>query len=97
MLTLDKAVQLYELLGSHIPEYNEGDETIDFIEKMVHSIRTNGTGTEYIEAVELMSGMPLETLSQFAPIEILDLFTESIAENQIISLKGFLDKVGYNG
>jgi len=96
-LTLDKAMELYELLGAHIPDVVDKDiDALEFIGKIIKNINASGNHKVYTLAMELMSGMTLQDLQEIAPEDRLELFTIGLAQNKILDLKAFCDKVGFS-
>ncbi len=95
-LTLDKAMELYELLGSHIPELEGNDiDALGFIGRIVDDINASGHHEAYTLSIELMSGKTLQDLREMIPEEILSLFTEGLMQNRILDLKSFCGKAGF--
>jgi hypothetical protein len=49
-LTLDKAIELYEILGAHIPDVESEDiDATEFIGKIVHNIRESEQHKDYVK------------------------------------------------
>ena len=94
-LTLDEALQLHEILGSHIPEFEE-DDALEFIGKIVSNIRQSNQHKDYVDAVMLMSGKEWDEVKQMEYEEVLELFIVGLTDNKIVQLKSFCDKVGFN-
>ena len=94
-LTLDKALQLHEILGTHIPEFDE-DGALEFIGKIVSNIRQSNQHKDYVDAVMLMSGSEWNEVKQMSSEKVLELFTKGLVENKIVYLEDFCNKTGYN-
>ena len=95
-LTLNKAMELYELLGAHIPEVDAKKvDVLDFIGKIVEDINASNHHEAYTLSIELMSGKTLQDLQEMDSIDRLELFTKGLIQNKILSLKSFCDKVGF--
>lgn len=95
-LTFSKAMELYELLGVHIPEVeDENIDALEFIGKIVKNINTSGHHEAYTLSIELMSGKTLQDLREMIPEEILSLFTEGLMQNRVLDLKSFCNKAGF--
>jgi len=92
-LSLNKALELYEILGEHIPDTE--DDALDFIGKIVSGIRESGEHKRYVDAVMLMSGKEWEEIKELKSANVLELFISGLTANKIISLKTFCDSVGY--
>lgn len=96
-LTFSKAMELYELLGAHIPDVeDENIDALDFIGKIVDDINASGHHEAYTLSIELMSGKTLQDLQEMASDDILDLFVDGLMQNRILDLKAFCDKVGFS-
>ena len=96
-LTLDKAMELYELLGAHIPEVeDERIDALNFIGKIVEDINASGHHEAYTLSIELMSGKTLQDLQEMNSEDILDLFVDGLVQNKILDLKSFCNKVGFS-
>jgi hypothetical protein len=95
-LTLSKAMELYEILGPHIPEVDKDEDPLEFIGKIVRSIRESDEHERYVDAVMLMSGVEWEELKQLDSNEVLELFVNGLSKNKIVSLKSFCDSVGFS-
>jgi len=95
-LTLDKALELYEILGAHIPEMGEKDtDALEFIGRIIKSIKVSGENRRYVDAVMLMSDMEWEELKTLGSTSVLELFISGLSENRIVSLKVFCEEVGF--
>jgi hypothetical protein len=91
-LNLEKALQLYDIIGKFLPQNSEiGTEILDFVGIIVENIIQSGNHTDYIKAVELMTGMEKQTILHSDPVEILKLFTQCLIENRILDLKEFVE------
>ena len=93
-LPLRKALQLYDLIGSHIPEHVEGEHIIDFVGKIVNSIAEEKS-TAYIDALILMTGDSLNVLQGFSSVTLLEMFTVGLTVNDIIGLNKFCKEINY--
>ena len=94
-LTLDKALQLHEILGTHIPEF-EDDDALEFIGKIVSNISQSNQHKDYVDAVMLMSGKEWDEVKQMNSEDVLEMFVAGLSENKIVRLKDFCDKMGYS-
>jgi hypothetical protein len=95
-LSLSNALKLYDILQEHLPEFNKDEEPIEFIGKIIKSIR-NSKSSAFIDATSLMVGIEIDELVQYPSDEILEMFVDGLSENRIISLKEFAIQVGYHG
>ena len=88
MLNTRKALELAKLLADYIPE--EVDENIlDFIGKIVSSIKNSDNPENFAESVMLMWDLNLDEIKNMEIYEIIEKFISGLQENQIISLVGF--------
>ena len=95
-LTLNKAMELYELLGAHIPEVEDADDPLEFIGKITSNITESGEHEDYTNAVMLMSGKSWEEIKQLESEEVLDLFIDGLSINRIATLKVFCESLGFS-
>ena len=96
-LTLDKALELYEILGAHIPEMGEKDtDALEFIGRIIKSIKVSGENKHYVDAVMLMSDMEWEELKTLESRLVLNLFIDGLVINKIAHLKSFCTEIGFN-
>ena len=94
MLSISKALMLYELLKPHLPEMNEDEqEFLDFIGDIVESMRDNNP-LAYIECLELLSGLDVSEISKKTSIEALELFSVGLIDNHIFNLVKFGQSLG---
>lgn len=89
-------MELYEILGTHIPDINEDDDWLEFVGKITSSITKSGQYENYTDAIMLMSGKPWKEIKQLESEEVLDLFVEGLSANKIVKLKVFCDNIGFN-
>ena len=94
-LTLNKAMELYELLGTHTPEVDDADDSLEFIGKITSSIVESEQHKDYTDAIMLMSDIKWEELKVLESDEVLELFVDGLSANRIVSLKVFCNKVGF--
>jgi hypothetical protein len=94
-LTLDKAMELYEILGVHIPEIQDKNaDAFDFVGKIIDNINASDDHQAYTLAIELMTRATLSDLQELSSESRLDLFAEGLMQNRILDLKSFCDRVG---
>ena len=95
-LNLEKALELYTIIGKYLPEKgNEYSEPLDFIGTIVTNINESGNHRDYVNAVSIMSNVPVKELLKLKWDEILNLFFEGLTVNQIVSLKKFCESVNH--
>jgi len=94
MLNTKDSLILYDLLAPHLPE-NPSEDVIEFVRAIIDSVVESGS-TDYVKAIMLMTGTPVEEIVQMDVNDALKIFIEKIIENQILSLVDFWSKVGYD-
>jgi hypothetical protein len=95
-LTLSKAMELYEILGPHIPEVDEDEDLLEFVGKIIEHINSSNQHEDYTLSVELMSEKSWKEIKNLTSEEVLRLFIEGLIANKIIQLKSFCDTVGFS-
>jgi len=95
-LTLDKAVELYKILRSHIPDITEDETAVEFIGKIIDSIKNSDRHDDYVDAVVLMSEKDWDELKFFDSKDILQLFIDGLSINKVVRLKSFFDVMGFD-
>lgn len=95
-LTFSKVMELYELLGAHIPDISEDDDPLEFVGKIISNIAESGQHEDYTNAVVLMSDKLWEEIKQLESEEVLDLFLDGLIVNKIAKLKVFCDSIGFS-
>ncbi|MHA2010483.1 MAG: hypothetical protein ACXACY_25970 [Candidatus Hodarchaeales archaeon] len=97
-LTLDKALELYEILGAHIHEVEDDDDGIDaleFIGKIIRNINESERYENYTLSIEIMSDKTLNNLQEMRSDDILNLFIDGLILNKILNLVTFCKDIGY--
>jgi len=90
-LNLEKALELYNIIGKFLPENPEiGTEILDFVGIIIENIKQSGEHKRYVEAVSLMSGKELEEVFQFESQIVLEMFIKGLVENRILDLREFV-------
>ena len=95
-LSIDKAIQLYKILAPYLPD--EVGDDFNFVGTIIENIKNSGNHRAYIEAIALMADLPFDEVLQYDPTsEVPSMFAEGLLVNNIVKLKDFCEKVGYNG
>jgi hypothetical protein len=96
-LSLNKALELYEILGPHIPEIDENDDidALKFIGKIVTNIKASEDLAAYSLSIELMTGKTPQDLQEMSSEERVELFTLYLMQNRILTLKSFCEELGF--
>jgi len=95
-LTLDKAFQLYDIIGKYLPEINEEDDALEFIGTILDNLDESNQRQNYVDAIMLMFDVTLDELQEMPSEERINLFISGLSENKIIELKSFCNLVGYS-
>lgn len=95
MLNLNKALQLYEILSPHLPEYNSETDLLDFAGKIVDNIINSGKHANYIEAISIMENITMEEVTQLDANVRIEKFLNALVENDIVYLIEFCKSVNY--
>lgn len=95
-LTLDKAFQLYDIIGKYVPEIDEDSKALEFIGTIVRNIKDSNNHRDYVDAVILMSDKSWDEVKELKFDEVLELFIEGLSVNKIIELKSFCEDIGYS-
>jgi hypothetical protein len=93
-LNLPEALELYEIIGKHIPEEID-EEILSFVGKIVSSANKMGQG-DYASSVILMTKQSAEELNEQPIEEILGTFMIGLTENKILQLQTFCNSIGLN-
>ena len=97
MLNLKDMFRLYRLVGKHIPEVDASNlDIIEFIGTIVDNMVLSGQLTNYADAVLITSHKNIEDIKDLPTNEIIKLFAEGLAENNVFAFRDFLDKVNFN-
>jgi len=92
-MNLKRSLELYKILEPHLPEDLEL-EPFDFISIIVHNIKESERYSDYINALEFISGKPRNHLLVMETMELFELFAEGLSEIQIIYLTSFCRDIG---
>ena len=94
-LTIREAYDVYLHLKDHIPETVD-EELLEFIGKIVSSIKESESYEDYSEVIELFTGSEFSTLAEtYNPTEMLELFIMGLQDNQIIIVNKFFSEAGF--
>lgn len=90
-LSIEKALQLIEILYPYMPE--TADSGMDFIGKIVHEIN-NANPIDYLNALSIMLDNSVnDILTHYTPEESVELFGIGLAENEVVDLKRFYERL----
>jgi hypothetical protein len=94
-LTLDKAMELYEILGAHVPEVEDDTLAWDFIGKIIDNV-SDSDPVAYTKAIEIMTDKTLQELQELGSENRLELFSMGLSHNRILDFKSFCDMLGFS-
>jgi len=95
-LNLEKALELYSIIGKHLPENVDGNlDVLDFIGTIVNNIKESGNHRDYLDSVLILTEQDEQDILQLESIEVLNMFTQGLMDNQIISLKKFCESINH--
>lgn len=90
-LSIENALKLIDILYPYIPE--TADDGLDFIGKIVSNIK-NTKPIDYLNALSIMLDNSVQDiLTHYTPEESVELFGIGLAENDIIDLKSFYERL----
>lgn len=96
-LSLKEMFQLYDLVGKYMPKEEIKEDTVlQFIGKIVDNLIEAGKHSNYVDAILLMKHKRLEDIKDLPTKEIIGLFVEGLAENDIFAFRQFLNEVNFN-
>ena len=94
-INLDKAIQLYDVIGKYLPDDNL-DDPLDYIHKVIHAIRESENYIDYLHAISIMAEYKIaDIIENSTSEEALNLFAEGLLINRIVELRTFLEKIGW--
>ena len=95
-LNLEKALQLYTIIGKHLPEkFDENLDVLDFVGTIVNNIKESGNHRDYLDSVLILTEQNEQDVLQLDPVEVLNIFTQGLMDNQIESLKQFCESINH--
>lgn len=90
MLNTNKALELAQLLHPFIPEkINENDNVLEFVGKIIRSIKNSETPENFGMVVMLLGGLTIDEMKNIEGSDSIRIFVDGLAENNIISLIEF--------
>ena len=93
-LPITKALELYDLLGEYLPEFDVEMQVLDFVGTIVDNI-VEANSTAYADALCLMTKYDFVDLSEFSADVLLEMFAIGLTANDIIGLTKFCEDIGY--
>ena len=89
-LNLEKALQLYTIIGKHLPEkFDENSDVLDFIGTIVDSIIKKNEHFVLVQSIELMTNIYIDEIRVLETDNIIKLFSEGLLTNRVMELRDF--------
>lgn len=96
VLTLEKALKLYKIIGKYIPDDIPEDMLLlDFVGIILDKIKEGGHLMDYARALEVMTGLSVKDISSFQPEEVVATFADGLTKNNVLMLKSFCTAIGF--
>ena len=95
MLNINGAMELYSLLSDYLPAERSGT-VLDFVGKIIDRIAESEQPENFAKAIQLMYGYDIDKISTLDGIRAIELFTDGLLENQIITLAETCKSLGFN-
>ena len=94
-LNLEKALQLYTIIGKHLPENVDKDmKVLDFVGIILDSIIKKNEHSALVQSTALMSGIYIDNIRALESNDIIELFSEGLIINNVLDLKKFCKSLG---
>jgi len=92
---MKRAIKLYNILKIHIPDDYMSLEGLDFVIKIMDSIKEKGRYRDYQKALELLLDKPFtEIYDNIKPEAGMETFALGLIENRFADLYSFCSKLG---
>ena len=93
-LPITKALELYDLLGEYLPEFDAEMQVLDFVGTIVNNAVADES-TAIVDALRLMANMNVKEIADFSVEMQLKLLIAGLIENDIVNLVKFCKDIGY--
>ena len=94
LLNIKDALKLYGILAQHLPEADDSTIILDYVDEIVKSIVESNQHRSYLDAVSLMSGIPIEELLDKPIPDVIEMFVDGLVTNNVPLLKQFCEELG---
>ena len=94
-LPIEKALELYDILGEYLPDFSEDDTVLDFVGKIVNNT-VEDQSTAIIDALCLMTNMDVKEILDFSSEIKLKMFITGLTMNDVVSLNRFCKDIRYD-
>ena len=79
-LNLEKALELYSIIGKYLPEKEEFDgEVLDFVGTIIDNIKESDNHRDYLDSVLILTRQDEQDILQLESVEVLNMFTECLS------------------
>jgi endonuclease III len=96
MLNTEKALKLYLLLKDHFPPNAHEFDFIQLMRIIIDSMVSSNQHKNYTDSIMLMYDVELDALKDSTPMELIEMFSKGLVENNIAELISFFNqKVRY--
>lgn len=93
-LNLEKALELYTIIGKHLPENVDDDmKVLDFVGIILDSIIEKNEHSALVQSTALMSGIYIDNIRALESNDIIELFSEGLIINNVLDLKKFCESL----
>jgi hypothetical protein len=96
-LPLSDAVELFVILSPYLPDDKASTNILEFTGKIVENLQKSENQQNYFTAISLMTGKNTMDFLKIGAVKTLELFMDGLVINNILALKDFCEKVGFNG
>ena len=91
-LNLEDAYKLYLILSPHTPR-TQPDDPLDFMHQIVKSCKISGRNVDFVDSLKILTGLSLGELGKIEGMELIELFTDGLIENNFVTLIYFFDEI----
>lgn len=96
MLNIKDAIELYLMLKDFIPDYEVGDDLLEFTGKIVSDIGKSDRPEAFGQSILLMyPKISVEKLSEMKSLDVVSIFVKGLSDNKVLSLMRFCEALGY--
>ena len=93
MLSIDKALELHQLLKPHLSELDEEVDLTSFVRPIIDSMRETDF-VDYITCVQLLRNVEFDEVLEMESSDVFVTFLEGLVENNVFRLIRFCDSLG---
>lgn len=89
MVNLKQAIDLYRLVGPHLPD-KPVSGVYEFASIIIDSMIKTGQQVNYVDSIRIMTGFDTQTLAEKSTEELNYLFIQGLFENEVFALRDFV-------